>query len=97
MVPDRYSSIGWRGTMLHRTRTFTEPDLAGFGGNLAAAGEAQQRRAAADLPNCEMLRERLVALPAYTRVSPRYVHQVGRAIRKVAEAAARITDLKRGV
>jgi dTDP-4-amino-4,6-dideoxygalactose transaminase len=94
---DRYTLIGRSLSMLHRTTTFTNVDLSKFGGDLPDAAEHQRQRGAAKLPNCDLLSEQLITLPPLTRVKARYVQQVGQAIRKVAEAAARITDFKRGV
>jgi perosamine synthetase len=87
VAPERYSAIGKRGRMLHQSPIFA-------GGDVYAMAKGQDRPSrhpvGRELPVTDGLRENLITLPPFTKVSERYVRQCARALRKVAAGAAAI-------
>jgi perosamine synthetase len=82
IAPERYSSIGKHGRMLHQTPIFTGFDAFDEGGVVDPGADLPE------LPVTESLQDRLMTLPPFTKVSEKYVRQCARALRKVAGAGA---------
>jgi len=94
---DRYTLCGREARVLHETPMFRSVDLSGFGGGLGMTDAQRRRQAAVDqLPTTERLADQLVSLPAFTKVSETFVRQCGQALKKVAEAATTIKDIRIG-
>ncbi|MCA9247647.1 MAG: DegT/DnrJ/EryC1/StrS family aminotransferase [Planctomycetales bacterium] len=90
--PDRLS-------LLHQHKLFCHPQIAGCGGAVGALAKQlhdADPTADASLPVTEQVFPQLVMLPAFTKVSEEFVRQQAVALRKVAEAAAQIADLRTG-
>jgi perosamine synthetase len=87
---ERYTRVGEQGHLLHEAPIFADlgdPGLGGwFGLDRAPAAAARSK---SDLPVTRRLAERLLSLPAFTRVSERTVRDCARALRKVVDHAAR--------
>ena len=82
---------------LHREALFSSEALAECGGYLRGCEQRpKQEHAEGDLPVTEQLCDRLLRVKALTNVSEAFVRQCGRALRKVAENACQITDLRMG-
>lgn len=94
---DRYTLLGERGRLLHELPLFMELDYSELGGFIAGGSnryrDASQR---AQLPVAESLADRLLSMPPLTDVDEKYIHAVGRALRKVADTLPKITDLRIG-
>ena len=82
IAPERYSSIGKHGRMLHQTPIFTGFDAFGECGGDEPGADVPA------LPATEALQDRLMTLPPFTKVSETYVRQCALALRKVAGAGA---------
>jgi perosamine synthetase len=85
VADERYAAIGKRKRPLHRSPIFTTLDTSRLGGPLAFT---RSRQEPPDLPHTQALAGRLLTLPPLTKVSERYVREIARALRKVADAAA---------
>jgi dTDP-4-amino-4,6-dideoxygalactose transaminase len=89
IAPERYARIGDQGHMLHESPIFTRKDLSPFrcgpsvedDGSLAGGGHG-------GLPVTRRLAERLLTMPAFTKVPERFVRECARALRKVADEAS---------
>lgn len=92
---DRYTRAGSRFRLLHESPLLgAAPDAALPGSELAeGVGGAPGRRPG--VPVAEHLADRLVTLPAFTKVPERFVRQCARALRKVTRVAAERSDLRR--
>jgi perosamine synthetase len=82
IAPERYSSLGKHGRMLHQTPVFTGFDAFGEGGGDEPGADVPV------LPATEALQDRLMTLPPFTSVSKKYVRQCARALHNVAGAGA---------
>jgi dTDP-4-amino-4,6-dideoxygalactose transaminase len=93
---DRYTQVGETARVLHEATVFNDFDRSGFGG---AFGATRVERLPRDtsLPVAEKLADELVSLPPFTRVRESYIRQCAQAIRKVAELAPTIRDLRTGM
>jgi dTDP-4-amino-4,6-dideoxygalactose transaminase len=87
---DRYTAIDEQFAMLHQAPIFNSLDTSSLGSYLPAFCD----RAAPALPVTERLSERLISLPAFAKVSARFVRQCGEALRKVADFAAHAGDCR---
>src|SRR3954470_480019 len=85
VADERYAAIGKRKRPLHRSPIFTTLDTSRLGGPLAFT---RSRQEPPDLPHTQALAGRLLTLPPLAKVSERYVREIARALRKVADAAA---------
>lgn len=95
---DRYTLLGKRGRLLHELPIFTELDYATCGGCLGG-GRNRYRDTPSQrprLPVAESIADQLVSLPPFTDVDEREVRAVGRAMRKVANNLAKISDYRVG-
>lgn len=90
MYADRYTMLGKTGRTLHELPVF-RLDSEEFGGCL---GRAQGNIGDEHLPVTEALSDCLVGLPPFTMVKEAFLDQCIKAIRKVASAAAEMTDLR---
>ena len=86
---ERYAGIGDRGCLLHESRLFTTFDLSQLGGRLGSHAPGARDRRPEELPTTRSLADRLMTLPTFTKVPERFVRQCARALRKVADGAAR--------
>ena len=93
---DRYTQVGENARLLHEASIFNDFDRSGFGGAFGALRFDRLPRETS-LPVAEKLSHELVSLPPFTQVRESYVRQCARAIRKVAELAPTIRDLRVGV
>ena len=94
---DPYTLTGEKARVLHEAPLFRSIDFSAMGGALAQVDVQRMHEAAnAPMPVAEQLATELVSIQALTQVSTEFVRQCGRAMRKVAEGAARIGDLKNG-
>ena len=93
---DRYTQVGENARLLHEAAIFNDFDRSGFGGAFGAMRIERLPRETS-LPVAEKLSHQLVSLPPLTLVRESYVRQCGRAMRKVAELAPTIRDLRVGV
>jgi len=94
--PDRYTRNDEQGRLLHESRMFNEVQERNWGGVLSMV-QFETLPREVHLPVAEKLADELLTLPAFTKVSEKYIRQTGQALRKVAEAATSITNLKSGV
>lgn len=93
---DRYTQVGAGARLLHEAAVFNEFDRSGFGGAFGATRlETLPRNTS--LPVAQKLSHELVSLPPLTQVSEKFVRQCARAMRKVAELAPTVRDLRLGV
>ena len=87
---ERYARIGDRGHLLYESPIFTTLDYSKLGGYFAATREGGVDWAGKDsLPVIGGLADRLLSLPPFTKVPERFVRDCARALRKVADYAAR--------
>ena len=86
---ERYAAIGAGGGLLHESRLFTTRGLSRFEGQPDVQTPVPQAGDRDSLPATRGLADRLMTLPAFTKVPERFVRQCARALRKVADAAAR--------
>lgn len=93
---DRYTSISETSELLHQCSVFNTLDHRQFGGPLSTLRFDPLPRDAR-LPVAEQLAGELLSMPPFTSVPERFVRQQARALRKVAEAARHIRDLRRGL
>jgi dTDP-4-amino-4,6-dideoxygalactose transaminase len=93
---DRYTQVGENARLLHEAAIFNDFDRSGFGGAFGAVRFDRLPRETS-LAVAEKLSHELVSLPPLTQVSEAYVRQCARAMRKVAELAPTIRDLRVGV
>jgi dTDP-4-amino-4,6-dideoxygalactose transaminase len=91
---DRYTLFGKGWGLLPDSPLFKSTDLSGLGGVMGRALEDYRSRPAPELPQTRKVEVQLVSLPAFAKVPESYVRDVARALRKVAEAAARIGDVR---
>jgi perosamine synthetase len=96
LTVDRYTQVGGNARLLHQAAIFNDFDRSGFGGAFGALRFDRLPRETS-LPVAEELSLGLVSLPPFTQVRESYVRQCGQAIRKVAELAPRIQDLRLGL
>jgi dTDP-4-amino-4,6-dideoxygalactose transaminase len=92
---DRYTQVGENARLLHEAAIFNEFDRSGFGGAFGALRFDRLPRETR-LPVAEKLSLELVSLPPFTKVSEGYIRQCAQAMRKVAETAPTIQDLRTG-
>src|SRR5436190_4688799 len=83
---ERYAAIGDRARPLHESRLFTTRELSRFEGwpDAPAPGDHGD----GSLPVTRGVADRLMTLPAFTKVPERYIRQCAHALRKVADGAA---------
>ena len=94
---DRYTRQGERASLLDDAPLFSRVDFGALGGYLGGpTGGRPVNGAGAPRPVAEQLNDRLITLPPFTDVSETFVRQCGVALRKVAEGAVRIRDLRTG-
>jgi perosamine synthetase len=79
VAAERYSAIGKRGRMLHRSPIFARAAAFGLDRIDGPVGDG------CELPVSESLRGRLATLPPLTKVRERFVRDCARGLRKVAE------------
>lgn len=92
---DRYTRVSETGQLLHTAPLFNTRDWSSFGGALSAVRYDVLPRDVR-LPVAERLAGELMSMRAFTSVREEFVRQQARALRKVADAAARIRDLRTG-
>ena len=92
---DRYTQMGTRWRMLHEAPIFQDTWVSGLGGMLGKA------RASGDAPPSSdglevslRMSDRLLTIQPFTSVSKRFVRQCADALRKVADCARTMTDLR---
>jgi perosamine synthetase len=85
---ERYARLGKSKRMLSETPIFTTLDSTELGGNLEASRSPDNSQAQSDLPVVRNLAGRLLTMPAFTKVSERFVRECAAALRKVAAYAA---------
>jgi perosamine synthetase len=83
---ERYARIGKRKHMLSETPIFSTLDGSSLGGFLPTSPDFEPNPD--DLPVVSTLSQRLMTLPAFTRVSEQYVRDCAAALKKVAACAA---------
>ena len=83
---ERYARIGKRKRMLNETPIFSTFDGSDLGGLLPTGPDWEPNPG--DLPVVSTLSERLMTLPAFTKVSEQYVRDCAAALKKVAACAA---------
>ena len=88
VADERYMKIGDRGRMLHETPIFSTLDLSRLGGLLGGLHDDHHAISRNDLPVVRSLADRLITMPAFTRVPERFVRECAAALRKVAACAA---------
>ena len=95
IASDRYSTPGNMHSLLHETSLFRDLDYSQLGGCIGA-GRHPSERSVDDggLDVSARVSQRLLTMPAFTKVSARYIRQCAEALRKVADAAARGKDLR---
>jgi len=82
---------------LHRRALFNLASFGNYGGALRSYSDRQQQPAAPDdLTTTEEVCQQLVTVTPMTKVSPDLVRQCAQALRKVANGAAQIKDLRTG-
>src|SRR5262245_9800844 len=86
---ERYAAIGDRRRPLHESALFTTRELSRFEGWAGDPGSARSDERKTCLPATERVADRLMTLPPFTKVPERFIRQCARALRKVANAAAR--------
>jgi dTDP-4-amino-4,6-dideoxygalactose transaminase len=86
---ERYAAIGKDGHPLHMSPIFTTLDVSSLGGNLA---QTRSHTPDGSLPVTESLPGRLLTMHPLTKVPERFVRECGRALRKVADGAARAPE-----
>lgn len=93
---DRYSAVsGMPGRILPETDLFSKLNYSQFGGAVGLAGRCEEVKSVYDnYPAAKKVATRLLRLPAFTKVSKRYIRQCGKALRKVADIAAQCQDLR---
>jgi dTDP-4-amino-4,6-dideoxygalactose transaminase len=92
---ERYTAIGGAGEILPDSSLFRSLDARGLGGPVGEALANFRRLEHADLPVTRRLARQLVALPPLTKVSEKYLRQCVKGLRKVADAARSIQDVRR--
>src|SRR5215510_720406 len=85
---ERYARIGARRRMLRESPIFSTLDASQLGGCLGTNCEPAVPAADDHLPAVRGLADRLLTLPAFTRVPERFVRECAQALRKVVECAA---------
>jgi perosamine synthetase len=85
---ERYARLGKSKRMLSETPIFTTLDSTELGGNLETSRSPDNSQAQSDLPVVRNLAGRLLTMPAFTKVSERFVRECAAALRKVAAYAA---------
>ncbi|MBI4707244.1 MAG: DegT/DnrJ/EryC1/StrS family aminotransferase [Candidatus Omnitrophica bacterium] len=93
---DRYSSIGGTpGRILPQAALFADLDYSRFGGCVGRVNSTRQKNySAGTFPVAEKVADRLLSLPAFTKVSEKYIRQCANALKKVATIAANTPDLR---
>jgi dTDP-4-amino-4,6-dideoxygalactose transaminase len=86
---ERYAAIGDRGCLLHESRLFAARGLSRFEGRPEVQAPLPGDGRGDDLPVTRSIADRLLTLPPFTKVPERFVRQCARALRKVANGAAR--------
>jgi dTDP-4-amino-4,6-dideoxygalactose transaminase len=86
---ERYAEVGDRKRPLHESRLFTTRELSRFDGWPQAPASELGVERGTDLPVTRSMGDRLLTMPPFTQVPERFVREVARALRKVADAAAR--------
>lgn len=81
---------------LHKTRLFTQGEFAQSGGVMSFYEDWSILPSKCNLTTTERVCEQLVAVQPLTKVPERFVRQCAAALRKVADAAANIQDLRTG-
>lgn len=94
LTVDRYTLFGKGWGILPDSPLFKTLDTSGLGGIMGRALEDYRSRPAPAMPQTRRVEGQLVSLPAFAKVPETYVRDVARALRKVAEAAARIGDVR---
>lgn len=93
---DRYTSLGPR-SLLPAQPLFNDLDYSRLAGGVGGGMNRNRSRAAlADLPVAERVADELLTLPPFTRVPERFIRDCARALRKVADGLARVTDYRVG-
>ncbi len=92
---DRYTMASCEGKLLHQAPIFNHLHEHDWGGAVGLVKFDQPPREQR-FPVAERLSGELVSLPPFTKVSEKCVRQIARALRKVAQAAAHIQDLRSG-
>jgi perosamine synthetase len=85
---ERYARIGKRKHMLNETPIFSTFDGSELGGFLPTEAAPAKTTPAGALPVVSSLSDRLMTLPAFTKVPERFVQECAAALRKVAACAA---------
>ena len=95
LMVERYTAIGGAGEILPDSSLFRSLDATGLGGPVGEALADFRRLQNADLPVTRRLARQLVALPPLTKVPEKYLRQCVKGLRKVADAARSIQDVRR--
>jgi perosamine synthetase len=93
---DRYTQVGKNARLLHEAAVFNDFDRSGFGGAFGAMRFDKLPRDTR-LPAAEKAAVELVTLPPFTNAREIFIRQCARGMRKVAELAPTIKDLRVGV
>jgi perosamine synthetase len=88
IAAERYARIGDQARMLHESPIFTRPELVPVRSAVAPNDRDDRRDIPPGLPVTKALGDRLLTMPAFTKVPERFLRECGRALRKVADEAA---------
>lgn len=95
IASDRYSTQGNMHTLLHETSLFRDLDYSQLGGYIGAGRRpSEQSVDGGGLSLSSRVSQRLLTMPAFTKVSASYIRQCAEALRKVAACAAGGKDVR---
>ncbi len=97
IMVDRYTRQGPSAALLHKSPIFSQIDYSVLGAAIGGPGGAKPPAAPeVDLPVTMGLTDCLLSVAPMTKVSETFVRQCALALRKVAQEASRIKDLRSG-
>jgi len=93
---DRYSAIGGvPGRLLAQTQLFSDLDYSQFGGCIGCIPQGSKRTDSLDMfPASKKVAGRLLMLPAFTKVSEKFIRRCAKALRKVVSIASQNQDCR---